>query len=405
MLFGANAGAETLGVTAPPVAGVPGLNCISGVPLGQTSADPSTPFTPPIEGGIITRWQTYTAGDAADSALEFMVLRPLAGSYNVVGTDTETLPQHLPTDNVASFTLASPIPVQAGDTLALSTSAADVCAFSVSGAAGLNDSAFAGIPGMGVGYAPTPLGDDIVLNVAATLALPADLGVTSVTQPSAEFAGGAAVLRSVVTDAGPGSGPVTTVIDHVPNGLQVLGAAADLGPCAVSGQTVTCTLSGLTAGQSSTVEVVVAAPTAGSYANDVTVSGSEIVDTNSANNEAHATLVVNTPPSAGSSSTGSSNSGSSSSGSSSSSSGSPTIAPQSTVAQHCLVPSLRKTPMAVARTVLTELGCTVKVTRQHAKVGKGLVIATKGKAGSYPLKQRITLIVSSGPKAKKHKKH
>jgi hypothetical protein len=421
MVFGASAsasaGAATLGISTPPTS-APGMICLGALMLGQSSADASTPYAAPSEGGRITQWQTYTAGDIPGSQLELYVLRPEGNNYAVVATDTETLPNPLPANSIATFTPVNPIALEGGDTLGLNSVSPDECAFPTLPPASVNDGMFFGLPtAVGNTVSPNPLGTGWALDVAATLSLPADLGITTAT-PSADLAGGDAVLGSAITNAGPGSSAVTTFVDHVPKGLQVLGAASGIGSCSVSGQTVTCTLPGLAAGQSTTAQVVVATPTAGSYANVVDVSGgSDTFDLNSANNEASAALVVTTPPSTassgtGSSSTGSSGTGSSSTGSSgtgssstgSSNTGSPTITPQSTVTQHCLVPSLRKTPMAVARTVLTELGCTVKVTRQHASVGKGLVIATKGKAGSYPLKQRITLIVSSGPKAKKHKK-
>jgi hypothetical protein len=120
------------------------------------------------------------------------------------------------------------------------------------------------------------------------------------------------------------------------------------------------------------VDVLVTASAPGSYVNNVAVAlGAGLIDPTSSNNTASATLVVNQPQ--------------------------PT--------QQCIVPKLPKIPTAVARTLLTELGCTVHTSTKHSSVKKGLVIGVKGKTGSFPYHQAVTLIVSSGRKPKKHKRH
>jgi hypothetical protein len=190
--------------------------------------------------------------------------------------------------------------------------------------------------------------------------------------------GGSAVLRSVVTNSGPGISPISFT-DAVPSGLQIESAAAGLGSCSVSGQTVTCTIIDLAVGQSSTVDVVVTPTSAGSYANAVSVAlaTAGISDPTASNNAASSALVV----------------------------AQPAAAAPTTPTRACIVPKLPKIPSAAARKLLTELGCTVRAATQHSSATKGLVIGVKGKTGTFHYHQVVTLIVSSGPKPKKRKRH
>ncbi|HUY58876.1 MAG TPA: DUF11 domain-containing protein [Solirubrobacteraceae bacterium] len=375
LVFSSAASAATLGITAPPSLSSTG-GCFA--IIGQTANDASTPYIIPTGGGEITQWQTYTVGDTAGSSLTFAVLRPAGSSgYSVVAANTETLPNPLPSSHIASFTLYNPIQVAAGDTLALFSSfTSDVCYYD-GGTTPSADTLFAATgptfppssgetlalagPGSPAGY---------TLNVAATLNQNQDAGVQTSTFPSKTDVAGAALLSSVVTNDGPVDGPITFV-DQVPSGLRIESASAGLGTCAVSGQTVTCTITGLLAGQSTNVNVVVTTPTAGTYANTVTVNVTPgLSDPNSTNNTVSGDVVVAALP------------------------------------QECIVPgSLHKLPQNSARTLLKELGCMVHVVSQHSGIGKGLVLGVRGGARAYPYHQTVTLIVSSGPKKKKHKKH
>ena len=366
-MFSSTAGAATLGITAPP-SGASTSEC-GGEVIGQYTADPSTPYFVPAGGGDITQWQTYTAGDTAGSSLTFAVVSPgSGGAYTVVGADTVTLPNPLPTDNIASFTLSSPIQVATGDTLAL-YSTSDVCYFD-GGSTPSGDALFAATGATSppsTGESLTLLGASpgaFTLDVAATLVQSQDASVQSSMFPSTTDVAGGALLRSVVTNGGPGTGPITFV-DQVPSGLRIQSASAGLGTCAVSSQTVTCTITGLPVGQSTSVDVVVTTPKAGTYANHVTVSvASGLTDPNSANNTASASLLVTSLP------------------------------------KECIVPGLRKIPSGTARTLLKELGCRVRFVREHSSIGKGLVIGERGGARTYPYHQKVTLLVSSGRKKK-----
>lgn len=52
-----------------------------------------------------------------------------------------------------------------------------------------------------------------------------------------------------------------------------------------------------------------------------------------------------------------------------------------------------------------DLDFVVHVAHQHSGVSKGLVLGVKGGAHAYPYHKRVTLVVSSGPKKKKPKRH
>ncbi len=373
LVFAGAAGAATLGITAPPSGAGP-TACFA--TIAQDTDTPSAPYIVP-RAGEITQWQTYTASDTAGSSLTFAVLRLAStNTYTVVGTDTETLPTPLPSNHIASFTLAQPIQVAAGDTLALYSSSTDTCYFT-GGSTPTGDSllALSGTLPLASGESLTETmtsGGGFTLNVAATLIRPEDAGVQASVFPTMTDVAGGALLKSVVTNNGPFTDPITFV-DQVPSGLQIQSASAGLGTCSVAGQTVTCTVSGLPVGQSTFVDVVVAPTAVASYTNNVSVSvPSTDIDQVPGNNSASTTLAVTALP------------------------------------QECIVPgSLRKVPQAAAGTLLTELGCRVHVARQHSGIAKGLVLNVRGGARAYPYHQIVTLDVSSGPKkkAKKHKRH
>jgi uncharacterized repeat protein (TIGR01451 family) len=376
LAFTASAGATTLGLAAPPTGAAPGPCLGPGTVVGQMTDDPSTPFTVPSGGGVITQWATYTTGDTAGTSVTFLVLDPVNGgsSYTVVGTDTETIPTPLPASGEASFTLATPIHAAAGDTLGIYTAAAGAVCFFDGPQVPTNDVVFAGTGSATTGQTLTYSGvkstGGYALNLSATLVNTEDAGVQASTIGSPAGVGAPAVLTASVSNNGPELTPISFT-DQVPAGLQIQSATAGLGTCAVSGQLVTCTITGLAVGTSASVDVVVVPAAAGSYTNDVTVSVPGSTDPTSSNNTASATLAVNQPK--------------------------PT--------QQCIVPKLPKIPTAAARTLLKELGCTVHVSTKHSSVTKGLVIGVKGKTGSFPYHQAVTLIVSSGRKPKKRKRH
>jgi Domain of unknown function DUF11/PASTA domain len=368
------AGAYTLGFMTPPL-GSTGVSCGTGV-YGQDSSDPSSPFAVPGQisqsqtyGGQITRWQTYTTpGDTPGSQLTLVVLRPVgAPAAIVVATDTETLPNPLPEDHVVSFTPPSPINVNVGDYLALYESVSGQTCEWANGSIQYDDDASffnsAPIPGQLLMEPSAQL--FTAVDVAATFLPPEDAGVSTTAGPPRVAAGRPAVLVSTVSNGGPDSGPITFV-DHVPNGLSISSTSAHDATCSTRGETVTCTISGLRAGQTASEAVTVVSRSPGSYVNRVSVADTQgNPDPNTADNNASATLVAGPPR--------------------------PT--------SRCVVPKLKGTPLKVAKTVLKDLGSRVKTTRAHSKsVHSGSVVKTNPGAGRYARHKTITLIISIGPK-------
>jgi hypothetical protein len=359
----------TLGTTAQP-AGSSSAGCGAGGLAGQETSDPSTSDTVPAPGGQITQWQTNTTADpAAGSALTLVVLRPNDGAYTVVAIDPEATPSPLPADGIATFTPPTPLPVQGGDVLGLySFAGTPTCAWI--GVSDANDrvDVFGATTAPGPGDSETPLGavGGYLVDVAATL-VPSDVdaGVTTSAGAAGATAGRPAVFSSTVLNNGPASAPITFT-DQVPEGLTIDSFAAGDGTCSTSGQTVSCTITGLSAGQSVPVDVIATPSAAGSYTNSVSVAlNAGGLDPNLANNTAAATLsVASTAP-----------------------------------ATSCVVPALKGVPSGLARVVLHDLGCNVETAKTHSKsIRKGMVVTTDPGQGTYASQVEVRLIVSSGPK-------
>jgi hypothetical protein len=342
----------------------------------QFASDPGTPYSVPAPGGTITQWQTNTAGDTAGQPLELVVLGATGnGSYSVVAIDAEAVPKPLPAGGIATFTPPTPLTVATGDVVGLYQfgNGSQNCYWS-GGSIAADDGlgAFEPVSPPAPGQSVSPLATlpNSVVDVSATVVLLSqDAGVTTSVGPASAAAGRLAVLSSTVRNQGPGTGPITFV-DRVPAGLTI-DAPAGGGGCSISGQTVTCTITGLAVGQSTPVDVVVTPSAAGAYSNSVSVTvASGTPDPNASNNAASATLVVGPP----------------------------------TSIVKCLVPRLKGASSGLAKTVLNDLGCKVKVSHSHSSaVHKGLVITTKPGAGTYGFHTTVTLVVSSGQKKKHHK--
>jgi hypothetical protein len=375
LVLPALANASTLGITAQP-SGSSASTCDSSVAFAQVAEASGTPYIVPAGGGLITGWETVvTTDDTAGSSLEFIVVGPASSEYTVVGTDTETLPSPLPAaGGLVSFPLTTPIAVQAGDTIGLySASVGGVDCYFASGSTPTG----ADIAALGFPTNPPAAGETSTLNnsapftseidVAATLVQNQDAAVTTSAGSSGASAGQAALLSSTVTDNGPGAAPITFT-DPVPSGLTIDSAVAGDGTCSASGQTVTCTISGLAVGQSAPVDVVVTPSSPGTYTKHVSVAvGAGLTDPNLANNSASETLTVGR-----------------------------------SVPAKCVVPALKGASQSLAKALLKDLGCKVKTAKAHSKsVHKGSVVKSKPGKGSYAYQRTITLVISSGPKKKK----
>jgi Domain of unknown function DUF11 len=382
LAFGVAAAASadtTLGLTTQASGAVAGTCASAPDPtLVQSAQDPTTPYFAPTDG-FITQWQTNTTGDTPGATITFAVVRAAsAGGYTVVGANTETIPSPLPVSGVATFTLATPIAVHAGDTLALYSSSAGVHCYSYGGTTPTGDNVVAlqdAAPPPAAGQAlttPVPC-TFCTLDVAASFSPTEDAGVITSAGPSNAMAGSQALLSSTVSNHAGDTGPIRFA-DTVPTGLTINAVAAGQGTCATSAQLVTCTITGLAPGKSAPVDVVVTPTAAGSYANSVTVAVSTPdSDPNPADDTAAATLTVSALPPA-------------------------------PVAK-CVVPKLGGIKLPFAKQVVRLLGCAVGQVRsaQSKSVHKGLVIRSNPGHGTYANGAKIAFTVSSGP-PRKHRK-
>jgi hypothetical protein len=148
LTFTGAAHGATLGTATQPENAEPSA-CGENAIINQLRSDPSTPYHVPGTG-TITQWQINTTDDTPGSPVTLVVLRPAGfGGFSVVGVDARTIPTPLPAGNIATFSLSTPIAVQAGDTFGLFTDSngAVVCFWD---------------------QGSTPLGDSVVALTAAS---------------------------------------------------------------------------------------------------------------------------------------------------------------------------------------------------------------------------------------------
>jgi uncharacterized repeat protein (TIGR01451 family) len=367
----------TVGNTSEPSSASP-VPCPPG-DLLIAKADSGYSYTIPSPGGEIRSWSINTHGATAATPVSLVVLRPSGTkSYTVVGLAPETLANPLPGGLIETFPLASPITVTDGEVLGLnSTVGTLVCAWGSSSLSGDTIAVVAlgsstTTPSLGATYEETLEAPELILDVSVGLEQSQDDGVTAAAMPSTITAGGIAEYAFTVSNAGPGDAPIA-FSDAVPSGLTILSAVAGSGACTVAGQTVSCTISGLQAGSSAPVLIIVSAASAGSYADAASVS-STVLDPNLANNSASATLTVNAP------------------------------APTTT----CKTVKLAGVTLSIAKLVIPALNCKVgQIKHATSKtVHKGLVISTSpGPGRTLTAGTAVSVTISSGkPKPKKKKK-
>jgi hypothetical protein len=365
-----SASALTLGTTTPPSGASP-QQCTpaagSGVEIVQTATDGAFDYTVPSGGGLIASWSFDTTGVTPGTSYGLLVVRPEASGLVVVGSDVETIPASPPATE--TFTLATPLPVDAGDELGalIEPGSTAHCLFTGAPSADTVSSydASATTPGAALG-ASEGTSTGLLLNMSVNLEQQDDAGITAQALPKSVVAGGAAAFSLAVAAALP---EPATVTDTVPAGLSVLTATADNGTCSTLGQTVDCSLTTTP----STISIVVSGLTPGTYTDLAAVSG-DVSDPNSANNNATAALDVTAAGTAAA----------------------------------CHPVSLTGIPLAQAKRIINALGCAVgKQTKKSSKtIPKGDVVSTTPSSGTKPLATKLAIVVSSGkPKPKHHKKH
>jgi hypothetical protein len=341
----------TLGDATLPSSATMGSTCGASNAIGevvQTGTDSSFTYTVPADGGAINSWSCYTTGATADTPYELLIARPSGGNHQIVGTDSQNVPANAPA--IATFTLAKPIAMEAGDVLGVVVSPNGTNTVHHRFDEGpLTGSDIVGTGFVGNGSSRPPIGSSFpiqnltpneLVNVAANLVQGNDVGIIQQVLPATITAGTDGVLVLALTSSGPSSNPIT-LTDTIPSGLTIRSVSAGTGPCSVSGQNISCTLTGTPA----TVAIVVSAATAGAYANTAQAQGT-LTDPNAANNSATATLNVTAAPVTPGP-------------------GTPGPVVQLPPAARCQVIPLGKVPLAEAKTVVRILGCAVgKVTRR-----------------------------------------
>jgi uncharacterized repeat protein (TIGR01451 family) len=149
--------------------------------------------------------------------------------------------------------------------------------------------------------------DMFAINDSATASVQttalADLGVTKSVAPATDFPGSALQYTIIVTNNGPSDAAAVTITDVLPAALRFTSIVAPGGwscttPAPGANGTVTCSLASMAAGSggSFTLNVTIAPATAaGTNISNTAQTGSSTPDSNSANNSSTAQVVVAAP--------------------------------------------------------------------------------------------------------------
>src|SRR5438105_3265310 len=120
-----------------------------------------------------------------------------------------------------------------------------------------------------------------------------DLQITKTGSPSPTTTGTNITWTMVVKNNGPDTATGVNVADPLPSGTTFVSVATTQGSCA-GGALITCQLGNIGNGASVTITLVTTATAAGTDTNTATVVGNE-AESNTANNTASASVVVNNP--------------------------------------------------------------------------------------------------------------
>jgi uncharacterized repeat protein (TIGR01451 family) len=121
-----------------------------------------------------------------------------------------------------------------------------------------------------------------------------DLQITKTGTPNPATLGKQVTWTMVVTNNGPNGATGVTVADPVPAGTTFVSVATSTGTCTGTGGVVNCQLGSMAVGSSVTITLVTTASATGTLTNTATTVAKE-QETNTANNTATASVVVNGP--------------------------------------------------------------------------------------------------------------
>lgn len=394
LLLATPASATNLGITAVPV-GASNSACAVTAVYSQYTSAAGRSYVVPAGGGQIASWSTVTTNDVAGSSKSLVVINPGSGSftYSVRAIDTQTIPNPLPASGLATFELAAPINVAAGDLLAIiSNNNSDTCLFtggSLNSADIVIASTFAAPLAVNSTLTPGGSGANYTLNLGADIVQNMDISVTATSIPNNIKVGGTSVVNFVVSNNGNSVKPIELHY-AVPSGLDILAASANGTDCTVTGQAVDCVINDVAVGGQAVAQIVLVASAAGTYNNSATVS-TRFTDPNPNNNTASTSITATAVDSGGGGTGGTGGTG-----------GGNNATPPA-----CKTISLKGQKLSFAKKAIVALNCKVgKVSKKTSKkVKKGFVISTNPGSGKTLVNNAaINIIVSNGkPKAHHHK--
>lgn len=373
---------RTLGSAAWPLDAVEFPCLVTPHLVGFQATESVASWTVPNRG-VLTSWSTNVSDADPGASASIVVLRSAGAELRIAAVDTAALPAQPPAGGIATFRPAARIALEAGDRLGFAGTFGATCGWQ-NGSIPSDQRAtvWQAAPEIAPGaalteyFTPQPATQ---LNLAAEVLEATDLRVTAAAGPANVVVGALAQLSATVSNAGPVATPVT-VSDTVPAGLTVQAAVAGGGSCAVAGQQVTCEIPSLAPGATVPVVVLVTPTAPGSYVNRA--AAEPALESAPADNSASATLTAVA-----------------------SADGGRTVVERVVVPAppRCVVPTLTRTPLGVARGLLRQLDCRVgTVTRKRsAKVPKGAVISTAPGRGLYRAGSSVRVVVSSGRPARK----
>lgn len=376
---------ETLGSAARP-ADAAAVSCYGalGPLVGYQVTESAATWTVPARSALGS-WSTNVTAAAGEGSVSLVVLRAAGPDLTIAAVDTAVLPQPAPVGGVATFRPSSPIVLEAGDRLGIAGTAGATCGWQ-DGEVSSQQSAAVGVAAPGI--APGAIVTESVapvsssrLNLAAETWEPTDVRVTAAAGPANVAVGALAQLSGTVTNAGPAATPVT-MTDTVPAGLTVTAAVVGAGICGVATQLVTCEIPSLAPGASAPVVVLVTPTAPGVYTN--TLTATPALDTAPGDNSATATLTAAAPPLAGGGGGGG---------------GADRVrVVVGPPPRRCVVPTLTRTPLGVARGLLRQFDCRPGMVTQKpsAKIPKGTVISTTPGRGQHQAGRSIRIAVSTG---------
>jgi uncharacterized repeat protein (TIGR01451 family) len=120
-----------------------------------------------------------------------------------------------------------------------------------------------------------------------------DLSITKTGSPNPAVLGNQITWTMTVTNAGPSAATGVKVADPIPAGTTFVSATSTVGTC-TGGAVLNCSLGNMAVGATATITLVTTSTATGTIPNTTTVVGNE-AETNTANNTATATVVVNGP--------------------------------------------------------------------------------------------------------------